>query len=107
MKHFNFRPYIRMTVFAAIIVVFSVLLAVTAGSIGQKARDKEADILKDAITSAAAVCYSIEGRYPADLQYIIDNYGVKVNSAAYIVSYEAFAENLMPDIRVISKEAAR
>ena len=42
-----------------------------------------------------------EGRYPESIQYLIDNYGIQVDFDKYAVSYEIFAENIKPRVKVI------
>lgn len=96
-------PYRRIILTAAVALLCALLLSLLAGRMGRRTQEQQAALLKDAITRAAISCYAIEGRYPRDLQYIIDNYGVIVNSADFIVSYEAYAGNLMPDIHVYGK----
>ncbi len=54
-----------------------------------------------AVTRAAVQCYATEGRYPASIDYLVERYGLSVDRARYIVHYDRFAENLMPDIRVL------
>ena len=46
-------------------------------------------------------CYAAEGRYPPDLEYLKEHYGIQVDEGRYTVRYDAFAENLMPDITVL------
>ena len=58
-------------------------------------------ILDDSIRRAVAKCYAIEGSYPGTVQYIEDNYGVHVDRTKYVVHYDIFASNIMPDIMVI------
>ena len=41
--------------------------------------------------------------YPPSLDYLADNYGVVVDREHYIVHYDVFASNIMPDIRVVPK----
>ena len=61
--------------------------------------------LEDSIRRACVSCYSIEGIYPPTLQYLQDNYGIRINDKHYAVFYEIFAENIMPEITVVSKQA--
>ena len=61
--------------------------------------------LEDAIRRAAVACYAAEGVYPPDLDYLQTHYGIQVDTARYMVSYEIFASNLMPDITVLELEA--
>lgn len=58
--------------------------------------------LEDSIRRAAVACYATEGFYPPDLDYIVAHYGLQIDGERYAVFYEAFAENLMPEITVVS-----
>lgn len=60
--------------------------------------------LEDALRRAAVACYAAEGIYPPTLDYLSEHYGVQI-SDQYIVFYEIFASNLMPDITVLEKGA--
>lgn len=57
--------------------------------------------LEQAIWRAAVVCYATEGRYPPDIQYLEENYGIQINARKYIVEYQVYAQNMMPDITVL------
>lgn len=59
--------------------------------------------LETALENSAVLCYSLEGFYPPSLDYLADNYGVVVDREHYIVHYDVFASNMMPDIRVVPK----
>ena len=59
--------------------------------------------LETALENSAVLCYSLEGFYPPSLDYLADNYGVVVDREHYIVHYDVFASNIMPDIRVVPK----
>lgn len=66
------------------------------------ASDEESlKILQDAVLRATVQCYAIEGMYPPDVKYLEDNYGIVYDHDRYIVHYEVFAGNILPDITVI------
>ncbi len=95
---------VRNIVIAAVVLLaLTALLVLAAGRAGETTEQSESELLKNAIIRASVTCYAIEGRYPDSLQYIIDNYGVAVDAGRYIVSYDVFADNLMPDVRVLRK----
>lgn len=71
---------------------------------GGKANNEGAQILEDAVRRASVQCYSIEGIYPPSIEYLVENYGIKIDDGKYTVRYVGFASNLMPDITVIQKE---
>lgn len=59
--------------------------------------------LEEVLREAAVACYSVEGFYPPDLEYLQTHYGVQINRRNFVVHYTAIAENLMPDITVLEK----
>ena len=48
-------------------------------------------------------CCAIEGSYPASLQHLEDSYGLAINHDEYIVTYEAFADNVVPSVVVVPR----
>jgi hypothetical protein len=57
--------------------------------------------LENAIKNAAVSCYAIEGSYPPSIAYLVENYGIQIDTNRFTVKYELFASNLMPDITVL------
>lgn len=91
---------------AVTIVVFGFVLALglsVLNVIDLKSAAAEETLVRDAVRKAVVTCYAVEGAYPADLEYLKEHYGLKYNEREYLVSYDAFASNLMPDVRVIRK----
>lgn len=62
-----------------------------------------------AVTRASVQCYAIEGRYPPSVEYLEENYGVRIDRDRYNVFYNGFASNVMPEIVInpIEEEEAR
>jgi hypothetical protein len=48
-------------------------------------------------------CYALEGQYPPDIAYLQEQYGLQIDMDRYMVHYEVFAENIMPDITVLER----
>ena len=57
--------------------------------------------LEKAISNAAVSCYAIEGSYPPSVEYLVEHYGIQIDTKRFTVKYELFASNLMPDITVL------
>jgi hypothetical protein len=57
--------------------------------------------LEEALRRGCVACYSSEGIYPPNLDYLKERYGVQVDETRYTVMYDVFADNLMPDITVL------
>jgi len=88
------------------IIFFAMLAGITYIGIqntSEGAHKEQISFLEKAVKRAAVQCYATEGMYPPDIKYIEDNYGVIINHQRYIVHYEAFAANIMPDISVLEK----
>lgn len=62
-----------------------------------------AQSVRSAVVAAAVQCYALEGAYPVSLAYLEENYGLRVNHASFIISYEAYASNLLPEIQVLAR----
>lgn len=61
--------------------------------------------LETAIQRGCVACYATEGIYPPDLDYLKEHYGIQVDEARYMVDYQIFASNLMPDITVLERKS--
>ena len=66
-------------------------------------REEGKEQLEQALKRCAVTCYATEGIYPPDVEYMKEHYGIQIDEELYLVRYEIFAENLMPDITVVEK----
>jgi len=89
---------VAFTLVILAVVVYFFFAGVNGAS--DKADSSSAATLEKAIKRAAVQCYAIEGFYPPDVSYLADHYGVIVDSK-YIVEYEAFSGNNLPNIKVL------
>ena len=53
---------------------------------------------------ATVQCYAIEGRYPPDLDYLEENYGLILDREHYVYHYRLEGSNLMPEIQVFEEK---
>ena len=58
-------------------------------------------ILEDSIRRAIITAYAVEGRYPDSVAHIQEHYGIHIDSSRYIVHYQVFASNVLPNVTVI------
>ena len=96
---------VRKTTVLVLILVIAVIIAgalawwaVSEGSRNMKEEGMVA--MQQTITSSARQCYIVEGVYPTDLSYLEENYGLQINKDDYYVTYDAFAQNLPPTVKV-------
>ena len=64
-------------------------------------------ILQESIHRAVIINYVVEGRYPESIAYIEEKYGIYIDRTKYVVHYNIFASNIMPDITVIELTGTR
>ena len=90
---------------AGLVVFIAMALFMLYGLLGYKRGSQEEGlrITEDALRRAVVSCYALEGRYPPDVAYLQKQYGLQVNEDKYIVHYEIFAENIMPEITVLER----
>lgn len=90
-----------------LLLTFTVLLLILSVPIANLIKDRNAEYqieqVESAIQRSLNLCYAQEGFYPAQLDYLIKNYGLIVDDRLYFVSYKSFASNIRPDITVFRK----
>lgn len=89
-----------------VILVLGIVLVfrVATENLKKGSNVEEKKQLEEALRRAVVTCYATEGIYPPNLTYVKEHYGVQVNEERYLVVYEAFAENLMPEITVLERD---
>jgi hypothetical protein len=89
----------------AIVLAVVLLLALILGPIGrqisQDLEEQSSQTVRDTVLRSAVQCYAVEGAYPSSLEYLEKHYGLVINHRKYIVSYDAYASNLAPNVRVL------
>ena len=71
--------------------------------ISHKVESEEVTRLNSSIEKAAISCFALEGFYPGNVDYLIDNYGLVIDEDKYHIFYETHGANLKPSIKVIRK----
>ncbi|MEG0978761.1 MAG: hypothetical protein RR911_02375 [Oscillospiraceae bacterium] len=86
------------------IILFATILGMFLWGLGDAELNSRAEgkrVLEESVRRAVVSCYALEGSYPQDLEYIEDNYGIKIDESKYSVKYSIFASNIMPEITVL------
>lgn len=92
----------------AIVLAMAVLLAgvwLLVSRVESTNDGAQTQFVYDAVQNAALTCYAVEGAYPDSLEYLRSRYGLAYDESRYLVTYDAFASNLVPEIRVVEVEA--
>lgn len=90
---------LSVCVFLTILIIF--IQGLSSLSDSTKRRQKES--LENAITRSVTYCYTVEGAYPENLDYLKDNYGLTYDEEAFFVDYRVIGSNVLPDITIIEK----
>ena len=93
----------------AIVLLMALLLGgawLLITRLGNKSGTAQTEFVTEAVHNAALTCYAVEGAYPNDLEYLRAHYGLAYDQSRYLVRYDSFSSNLMPDISVTEVEAS-
>lgn len=88
------------------VALFAAVMLIMWGGFQNAAESSRAEGLRmteEHLRQAVVSCYALEGRYPPDVAYLQEQYGLQLNERKYIVHYEVFAENIMPEITVLER----
>ena len=95
----NRRDLIKLLCMVAVLAA-AVLLV---NRIATAQDNAETDIVRDAVKNAALTCYAVEGAYPDSVEYLREHYHLAYDEDRYLITYDAFASNMIPDIWVTEK----
>ena len=84
----------------AIIAVLLVLLFVVIEFAQTSAREQATVSVRESVLNAAKQCCAVEGSYPSSLEHLEKYYGLTINHNDFVVSYEWFADNIIPSVVV-------
>ncbi len=73
-------------------------------SVSDTSLAKQQQSLETALSRSISQCYAVEGSYPATLEYLMTHYGVTYDTDTFLVDYEYYGDNLLPDITVLRKQ---
>jgi len=93
---------VLFTVIILGVVIYFFFAAV--GGASEKADASSANTLEMAIRKAAVQCYAVEGFYPPNVDYLVENYGIIINEEVrqrFRINYACFSSNHTPVIKVI------
>ncbi len=100
------RPNRQMILSAVLFALIVIWLVVSAGNAGSAAEKSRAGSVRSALMNSVSLCYSIEGEYPPDIEYLEKNYGFKPDRDRYVIHYEYFGANVRPSVTVIDKNGS-
>jgi len=98
----DYAGHIKKIVVALAIVVAVIILTIfLKNKIENDLASQNEASVQSAVLNSCMECYSVEGLYPQELSYLEKHYGLVIDHSKYIVSYDAFSNNLVPNIKVL------
>lgn len=94
----------RLMILLNLVVFIGMMLLFVYGFHNTDATMDEEDLnrVKQAVQKAALECYSIEGFYPEDVEYLVEHYGLYLQEDLYSIRYGYIGSNIMPDTNVFA-----
>ena len=87
-----------------ILLIVIIMVSIYAFNSTSTYSNEDLKRVSDTINQLSLKCYSIEGKYPKDIEYLKENYGLLLNDEDYQVIYYYEGDNLQPRIEVFKKE---
>lgn len=88
------------------LALFAAVAVWMVRGVGEAAQVSDREGLRmaqQAVRQAAVSCYALQGAYPATYEDLKASSGVAVDEEKYVVFYEIFASNIMPEITVVER----
>lgn len=80
------------------------ILIAASASLASTNRERETEILSNALERSITQCYALEGSYPPDLDYLKEHYGLTYNSDRYFIDYRYIGGNFRPNTIIIERD---
>lgn len=97
------RKLIFLLPVGAFILLF-VLFIQGINTVNDATLSKQKESLENALSRSISQCYAVEGVYPPSLDYIVNHYGLLYNEDLFLIDYEYYGSNLLPEVTVLRKQ---
>lgn len=101
-KNFSLKKFIMFLPLLAFILLF-VLFYNGIQSVSETTLEKQRESLETALTRSISQCYAVEGAYPPNLDYIVENYGLIYDESLFYIDYQPIGSNIMPDVTILTR----
>lgn len=98
------RHILRAVILVIVVLVIALVAWSALARVSADMAEQSAGTIKAEVVDAAVQCFAIEGSYPSSLAHLEDAYGLKINRNDYIVTYNCFASNVMPQVEVLARD---
>lgn len=101
------KPFLRSITYLYPLTGFAILFILFlwgVRSVSSTSLTKQQESLETALNRSISQCYAVEGTYPPSLEYLVTHYGLTYDSNVFLVDYEYYGSNLLPEITVLRKQ---
>lgn len=95
-------PKFILSVCVFLLILFLFVQGISSLSASTRKRQKES--LENAIMRSITYCYTVEGAYPGNLEYLKENYGLTYDEDLFFVDYRTSGSNILPDVTIIERK---
>ncbi len=107
MKNFrqNRQKYVFKTIVLPALLCVAILVIFVLGvyKFNELSLEQDRQLTYAALRKATVQCYADEGRFPSEVDYLVENYGVNIDYDQFYVVYDCAASNVAPNIAVFRK----
>lgn len=100
MKKFKFPSIL------ASFICFLLAMVLIFGALGRVREDslrRQRDALEEALNKSLLLCYSLEGRYPATLEELLEKCPLAYDRERFVIDYRLHGGNILPEITILEK----
>ncbi len=108
MRRFNQKQTHKIQKWSLSIFVFLTILILFfegLSSLSSNTKRRQKESLETALLRNITYCYTLEGSYPPNLQYLKDNYGLTYDESLFFVDYRVTGSNIFPDLTIIERDS--
>lgn len=98
------KSHITSLLPALLLAVTLCILTAASASLASTNRERDKEILSNALDRSITQCYALEGSYPPNLEYLEEHYGLTYNSSRYFIDYRYTGSNLRPNTIIIERD---
>lgn len=96
-----FRFNLKSAAFLLVAAIIAVAGIKGSSKLFNRVEEEGIKNLQNAVQRSIVQCYALEGQYPVDVEYLEQNYGLQIDHSKYLIDYNNFASNVMPQATVI------
>ena len=95
----QYGPVISVVIFLVVFLLFWMLLQ----DLSRNTVERQRSQLEAALERGILTCYTLEGKYPENLDYLRQHYPLHYNEDLFFVDYQIQGANMLPDVTIIER----